>query len=330
MELYLDRYLYRGNSLTDVHPKETLIIYRQYLKESGTEENSGLKNFLSKCAEVPDLNIKKFCLKYKIDLIDEKFSTEPYYVWQLAEEASVSSGRFGEPDPKLILQLILRGGEVPAEFVSAVNDFYEYYKEDQVQEFRIDDYVTSGYGINFCSVRIEDKKNQQIKDRITQVASTINKENQEKYLAVMDSYSAFIEEKIWSEEGNDGSGYITWALNSKYDQYDNILNLLEQVIKKEETTFPEKSFDELKIELDELLKKRDELLKINRIHGWNFNITFDGEQQIDFLWNTYKKQMFEFADAQFNELNALGVKKWIYSKRIEEIKQLILLYWDYQ
>lgn len=329
MKNYLDRFLYRGNSLVYVNPKETLKIYKQYLKNTKAEEDTQLTEFLSKCAEVPELNAKKFCKKYGIDINDEKFTEEPYYIWQLAEEASRNDGRFGEPNPELILQLILRGGNVPAEFQSAVNDFYDFYKNNQVREFKIDDYVTSGFGINFCSRRNEDKMNQQIQDRIIQLADKFKKENQEKFLTAMNSYSEFVEEKIWSEEGNDGSGFVTWALNSKFEQNDNLLNLLEQAnINNVDSS--EKNIKELTSELDNLLKIRNELLEIDAIHGIHFTVTFEDEQKIDSLWNVYKNQMFDFADAQFDSQTAINIQKWIYSKRIEEIRNVIELYQIYQ
>ena len=329
MKNYLDRFLYRGNSLVYVNPKETLKIYKQYLKNTKAEEDTQLTEFLSKCAEVPELNAKKFCKKYGIDINDEKFNEEPYYIWQLAEEASRDDGRFGELNPELVLQLILRGGNVPAEFQSAVNDFYDFYKNNQVREFKIDDYVTSGFGINFCSRRNEDKMNQQIQDRIIQLADKFKKENQEKFLTAMNSYSEFVEEKIWSEEGNDGSGFVTWALNSKFEQNDNLLNLLEQAnINSFDSS--EKNIKELTSELDNLLKNRNELLEIDAIHGIHFTVTFEDEQKIDSLWNVYKNQIFDFADAQFDSQTAINIQKWIYSKRIEEIRNVIELYQIYQ
>ena len=77
----------------------------------------------------------------------------PYYdIWELAEEAS-KGGRFGKPDPELVFNLVMRGGSVPDEFESAVNEVYHNWKNGIVMQFCICDHVVSDVGIGYCSVR---------------------------------------------------------------------------------------------------------------------------------------------------------------------------------
>ena len=123
MKNYLDRFLYRGNSLIYVNPKETLKIYKQYLKNTKAEEDTQLTEFLSKCAEVPELNAKKFCKKYGIDINDEKFNEEPYYIWQLAEEASELS----QAALKLIRASHLSDNPTPIEHKEAVKKLIDEF-----------------------------------------------------------------------------------------------------------------------------------------------------------------------------------------------------------
>ena len=156
MDYFLDRTVYRAETFKRANPKEALNVYKKYLKKTGLENNKhaiDTLDFLAKCAELPALDSKKFCKKYDLFYNDEDIEKNPYYIWQLAEEASRENSRFEKSNPQLILQLIICGGIVPAEFTDAVKDFYGYYKKNEVHEFRIDNYVTSGYGLNFCALK---------------------------------------------------------------------------------------------------------------------------------------------------------------------------------
>ena len=139
------------------------------------------------------------------------------------------TARFEKSDPQLILQLIICGGIVPAEFTDAVKDFYGYYKKNEVHEFRIDNYVTSGYGLNFRAIREENKNNEYLKKRVNSFQEKIKNENQEKFNEAVTSYFNFVDQKIWTEEGHDGLGYIAWAIESSNKQKEEFLDIIEQM-----------------------------------------------------------------------------------------------------
>jgi hypothetical protein len=69
---------------------------------------------LLKMAVVPEpLDLEAFLKRYDLS------EGEPYFLWKLAEEAS-AGGRFGKPDPQLVLQLVVRGPGTLGERLSAV------------------------------------------------------------------------------------------------------------------------------------------------------------------------------------------------------------------
>jgi hypothetical protein len=148
----LDALLFRANSLNLADPKRALNLY--YIAKKANpkltlyDEKIILK-VMKMCSEPKEFDAAKFIEKYDLpDNIDRN----PYYVWEFAEEAS-RGGRFGEPDPELVFNLVMRGGWAPAEFVSAVMATYENWKNRVVEKFDICDHVTSHSGSIYCTSR---------------------------------------------------------------------------------------------------------------------------------------------------------------------------------
>ena len=72
-------------------------------------------------------------------------AVEPYFLWELAEEASVGA-RFGAPDAGLVLQLIAKGGALPKERASAIRWAYANWAGNQRGEFKMDDHTSFSEG----------------------------------------------------------------------------------------------------------------------------------------------------------------------------------------
>lgn len=331
MDYFLDRTVFRAETFKRANPKEALNVYKKYLKKTGLENNKhaiDTLDFLAKCAELPALDSKKFCKKYDLFYNDEDIEKNPYYIWQLAEEASRENSRFEESNPQLILQLIICGGIVPAEFTDAVKDFYGYYKKNEVHEFIIDNYVTSGYGLNFCAIREENKNNEYLKKRVNSFQEKIKNENQEKFHKAVTSYFNFVDQKIWTEEGHDGSGYIAWAIESSNKQKEEFLDIIEQMQNAISCNSTE-DINDLVSKYTEIKEKMDALIGDGQIEGPKFTITLADIKKTEFLWQSYKNSMIEFVKNQFGVEASLNISKWIYQKRIENLMNIVELYYDY-
>lgn len=100
---------------------------------------------LQNCLEPADFDIESFMKTYNVGN-DE-------LPWDLAEEAS-RGGRFGNPDPELVLNLICRGGFVPAELIYAVGDTYKNWKNGTVEEFNGCSYAAGNTSLRSCGYEI--------------------------------------------------------------------------------------------------------------------------------------------------------------------------------
>jgi hypothetical protein len=149
-----DEFVFRAGTDLQGDPHKAWALYQDAL-----QKNLGLqgsvrgydKTFIEvvrKSAELPDIELREILIAKGVDL-GEPNEKNCYWVWELAEEASVG-GRFGPPDPVLTMQLIVHGGFVPAEFVSAVEEYYPHYQKREPEPFRICDHVTSSYGSRYC------------------------------------------------------------------------------------------------------------------------------------------------------------------------------------
>src|SRR5699024_4473770 len=150
LEKVLDELLFRANGLTEVEPQRALDLY---CKAKKANPNLNLFNeqqtakTLKQSALTADFNAQHFIDKYDVT------KSEADSPWKLAEEASCPGGRFGKPDPKVVLALVVRGGFAPAARMAAVDSVYQHYQNGIVKPFNICDYVTSGYGMSFCASR---------------------------------------------------------------------------------------------------------------------------------------------------------------------------------
>ena len=106
---------------------------------------------LRMAAEAGPFDAAQFLQKNQLD--ESNLPMGGYRTWQLAEQAS--QGHFGEPDPNLVFQLVIRGGEVPSEWKLAVTSLYPKWKAGEPIEFDLCNYVMSAMGVGFCNHRRE-------------------------------------------------------------------------------------------------------------------------------------------------------------------------------
>jgi hypothetical protein len=176
-----------------------------------------------------------------------------YHVWVIAEEAS-RGGRFGKPDPKLILQLVSRGGWAPAELEYAVEDVYKNWKSGTVKEFNICDFITSGGGMAFCASRSDDQDEKDRNKRLSDIRQKLNAKSHKLLDVAYASAVKFIDSKASNEEGHGGSGRGAWVIGSQMEQKNAYLDLVEKVRSGYKPS-PKSLFVEADRKLNETYKK---------------------------------------------------------------------------
>ena len=85
--------------------------------------------------EVEPFNLEEF-ISNNNDLIDEYYLKGPFTAWIIAEEA-YKDGKFGVANPKLVLQLVSRGGFSNSERTGDIDFAYDNWKNSNGNEFSL-------------------------------------------------------------------------------------------------------------------------------------------------------------------------------------------------
>lgn len=319
-----DALFFRANSLTDAKPELALKIYN-----IAKTSNPSLTFFneedevstIKKCIEAGPFESKAFIEKYGIK--ENELNDYYYSIWELAAEAS-RGGRFGSPNPKLVLQLVCRGGFVPMELGYAVDAAYINWKANKVFEFNVCDYVGSGSGLSYCSEKAEKDANKEYLLRINELSSKL-KNNAGGLL--MNSFSVagrFIEEKAWKEELHSGSGYAAWTRDSIMQQKKEYLDLIEKI---NNDIRPDKLIQ--RNDSDRILNKTYQAvinrLKKKPITSFNASIDEEGVRSVQRLWIQYRDTTAKLFSQILPSIDENTWKNWLTEIRIKELKQIVKL-----
>jgi hypothetical protein len=321
LEQALDVLLFRANSLTMANPERALELY--YIAK---ERNPSIELFneegdlrtMQKCAEAGEIDALEFCQRYSIDPSKEDIW---YGVWKLAEEASMG-GRFGEPDPKLVFQLVARGGNTPAELGYAVRDFYEFWKAGMVVEFNICDYITSGFGMGFCAHRWNEDAEAKRQARILQLSKTLNLNTKRLLSLAYSSAATFVKTKAVNEEGHGGSGRPAWIIESESGQKDSLLELISR-ISKGYTPEDVPPFSESDSRLSETYHKVRSRLPFIR-ENWPDYPTPYQLDKVKKTWPDYRDNMAELFAALNPSLEETHWRSWLTELRQKQLLRLLL------
>ena len=283
----LEYMFFRATDLVSVDPVAALNLYRQAkaLHPSISFYNEeGAVSTLEIAASIPKLDGAAFIEKYNL-LEDENFGAV-YYIWELAAAASRGE-RFENPSSELVMQLIVRGGFVPAEIQGAIQDYYAMTNaSDSLVEFRVCDYVTSGMGLTYCAQKWEVEQDISTANEIEELKTSFGLRN-----SLLDTaYSAtmsFLDSKVWNEEGHDGSGYALWAQSSLSEQSIKYIDFMTGIT---EGVLPSvsKSLQENDRRLNVMYKEIISDLEANPIHSNRFTIDAKGIRKTQRLWLNYR------------------------------------------
>jgi len=317
----LDALLFRANSLERANPQKALEIYKQAKKVKPSiklyDEDVKLKT-IQMSVEPGPFDWKAFCKKY--DVLPHNDDVM-YHVWLIAEEVS-KGGRFGKSDPKLILQLVSRGGWAPAELEYAVEATYKDWKAGSAKEFNICDYITSGGGMAFCASRENDSDENDRDVRLKALGKKIDDRARKLLGSAYTSAVKFIDSKASNEEGHGGSGRGAWIIGSQMKQKNEYLDLVEKI----RTGFkpsPKNTFVKADQKLNETYKKVMGDLK-KRADDYNVP-RVDDVRAVQRLWIPYRDASAKLFSAISPSVSEDTWKCWLTEVREKQLKDILSL-----
>ncbi len=322
----LEELLFRANSLSISNPQKALDLYYEAKKANPNlslydEEN--IVKVMKMCAEPKGFDAEQVMDKYGIkDNKDEQYPD--YYVWELAEEAS-REGRFGKPDSELVLNLAIRGGMVPAEFMSAVEEVYANWKKGIVKEFNICDYVTSGLGMAYCASKANNKGEKEREIKLNKLKEKLDKNTVQLLDKAYDTAVQFIELKASNEEDHNGTDYIARIIDSEMKQKNQYLELIETIYAGSLSIFEsENSFANTNQKLNEIYQYVLHEVK-KKLKESDYPITPDKIKAVQRLWIPYRDASAELFVCLNPSIDKKIWKSWLTKRRIKELKLLLEL-----
>lgn len=318
----LDALFFRATNLIDANPELAISIYKEAKKQNPSltffEEEAEIAA-LSECIEAGPFDVKGFIKKYNISNNPDDYGS--YTVWEMAEEAS-RGGRFGSPNPKLVFQLVCRGGSVPAEVMAAVHDTYKNWKENKEERFNLCDYITSGIGMGYCANRMEDAVDKEIK---VQLDSIIEHWDSEQKALLQQAYSSaelFISNKAEYEEGHGGTGRRAWLTESVIAQKIAFVDLITATIAGVDTVNKIK-FQDSDRTLNQVYKQVLGYVRSNRHVQDSYFVSEDNMRIVQRSWIPYRDNIAKLLTQLLPRVTAQTWKDWLTQIRIEQLRGVL-------
>ncbi len=317
-------HLYTFYSSKTSNPEFALQLYnaaKEKHPEFSTLESSTTIQILKIYVETQPFSIDEFAKKYKIkkDELIYAFSLQ-----KLAEEAS-RGGRFGKPNLKIALQLILRDSFAPAELESAVLTVYEHYKKNEYYEFNICDHATSGYTSGFCSSWRAEQESKFRNEKIKTLQSQLKNNAGTLLKPAYNSASKFFKKKALNEEFHGGSGRASFVIDSETEQIENFLTLVEKVNNGTLTDFKNASNTADRL-LNETYQKVIVRLKKSPISTPNtYEVTEEGVRSAQRLWISYRDASAALFFKIDPSISLENWKNWLTEIRTEELNKVLTL-----
>lgn len=327
LELALDRLFFRANNLFS-DPQKALDLYYQAKRANPSlkmyQEERVLET-LKMSAESGAFDAEAFIQQHKI-LIPSS-NDDAYYVWELAERAS-KGGCFGDPDPKLVLQLVSRGGLVPAELMAAVKKTYANWKTNNKEEFKIDNFVTSGFGYAFVSSRRVAIKEKERQSRIDLMSESMTPEKVNFVRFAYKAAKEFIRLKVEYSEladienvyygGSLESGCVTREISSQMDEYTALINNVNAgftpSLTQSNLELLDKELNKVYLKVRQALRKKpeeDSLL-----------ISVKIMQDIQLAWIKHRDASARLFSALNPKVDELAWKAYITEIRVDQLEKL--------
>ena len=317
----LEYMFFRAGDLTTADPEKALALY-----SSIKEKYPSITIFneevyvatLQKAMEPGPFDAKAFIQRYAIK--EDEINTH-YGVWELAEEAS-RGGRFGKPDPKLVLQLISRGGYVPAELEEAIDSAYVNWKGNTIFEFNICNFITSSVGLTYCSIREEEKANKEFEQRINQMATRLKNNTGPELRNAFDIASQFIEEKAAQEEMHGGSGHAMWQARSVVAQKSEYLDLIEKINSRFDRDTIIHIADSSAI-MNTTYRKVLTILEKEPLYDFNTELTAKGVASTQKFWVKHRQTSAIFFSRLNPSVSPQQWQNWLTARRMNDFRDIL-------
>lgn len=318
----LDALFFRATNLIDANPELAISIYKEAKKHNPSltffEEEAEIAA-LSECIEAGPFDVKGFIKKYNVSNNPDDYGS--YTVWEMAEEAS-RGGRFGPPNPKLVFQLVCRGGGVPAEVMYAVHDTYKNWKENKVVPFNLCDYITSGIGMGYCANRMEDAVDKEIKVQLDSIAEHWHPEQKALLQQAYSSAVLFISNKAEYEEGHGGTGRRAWLTESVIAQKIAFVDLITATIAGVDTVKKIK-FQDPDRTLNQVYKQVLNHIRSNRHVQDSYFVSEDNMRIVQRSWIPYRDNTAKLLSQLLPKVTAQTWKDWLTQVRIEQLRGML-------
>jgi hypothetical protein len=320
----LDSLFFRAYSLRLADPQKALEIYNEAQQANPdlslrSLEEDGVKT-MKMCVEPQGFDAEHFIRQYDIE--DEGENNAIYQIWELAEEASRGM-RFGNPDPELVLNLICRGGCVPAELELAVKDVYANWRNGVVKEFKICHYALSGAGQTYCSMR---KNEVEEEARELELQDLLGKLGSDAVPLLKNAYESavkFIDEKAGIEEGPGGTGAAAQVLDSEIRQKKEYLKFIEDI---QAGFLPNPQFSLAKDdkELNALYKKVLEAAAKKQLFMQSYlQVKPDDLRAVQRLWISYRDASIALFAHICPKVDRDIWKRWLTEQRVKNFRELL-------
>jgi hypothetical protein len=174
--------------------------------------------------ESGDLDLNAFLLQHHLKPDDLRVS--PYAIWELAQEAS-RGGRFGGPNPKLALQLVVRGGGNIEEREAAIKQCHAILNGLRTEPFQLQECIRSRVGKAYLLSRAAPQ-------RINAANSAASLSANLETSALRASFAKAFEsaQKFFGEESQHYSGcrgFFTWESNRLAYQHSRLRQFVEEM-----------------------------------------------------------------------------------------------------
>lgn len=321
LEYALDGLFFRANSLQIANPQKALELYTTAKKVNPNlhlyEEDDHIQT-IQMCAESKGFDKDDFIKKYHLNNLS---SDKAYGVWELAEEAS-HDGKFGKANPKLVFDLVCRGGEVPNEMVLAVKDTYSDWKKMKTEGFGLCNYVMSGYGMGYCASRAEQEDSPKRAKKYTEVNNKLDSDGKKALANAYKIAKSFFELKASQEEGYGGTSYGAMVVSSETGQNNYYLDLLKKIY----SGYKPDHIKQLK-ENDKLLNETYKIVmkKIpDKEEGYDpSEVSVNDVKAVQRLWIPYRDSSAKLFTILNPSVSEDVWKSYLTQIRIEELKALI-------
>ena len=317
---------YRANSLTLANPKKALNIYYEAKKNNPSlkirSEDSQIA-LLEIAASFDLFNGYDFIEKYNIVDTDQ-----PYFIWELAEKASRGE-MFDNPSSDLVMQLIIKGGIVPAETSSAVSYYFKKIENnDSLVPFSICDHITSGFGMSYCTHKMYEKASVKFQEEIDSISNYI-KFDKNILNSAFQSAKIYTELKAFHEEGHDGTGAAAWAFESITKQQRDYLELIKSII----NGYRPVVFSSFIINDKILNQKYNQIINIlsaKPVNGMSFYIDKQRIVDVQRLWLPYRDLTSDLFISLTNINDRNFWNNFLTLHRINDFEKLISLINEYE